>query len=95
MPVLFRSGSLTIMIWSNEGVPAEPVHIHIYYGDNVQQSDKFWLSKNGYFVPCKSNKHLNSRVTQKMIDSFINHGGVEYLKNEWVSRFGSIRFFDE
>ncbi len=29
MPVVFRSGSLKFYLYSNEGDPREPIHIHV------------------------------------------------------------------
>lgn len=96
MPELFRNGSLSIFIWSNEGVPLEPIHIHIGYGDASNDSDKFWLSKDGYFVPDKSNKCIKQKVAQKLIDSFILVGGIGNLTEMWISKFGvdNVCYFD-
>ena len=32
MPQIFRIGSYIVYFWSNEGIPLEPVHVHIAEG---------------------------------------------------------------
>ena len=32
MPQIFRIGTYTVYFWSNEGVPLEPIHVHIAEG---------------------------------------------------------------
>lgn len=97
MPELYRSGSLVLFVWSNEGVPTEPIHVHICYKDGRHNSDKFWLSKDGYFVPDKGNSVIKQRVAQNVLTSFIAGGGVSKLEEQWKRSFGSssIRYFDE
>ncbi len=95
MPVLFRSGSLVIYYWSNEGIPTEPVHVHISYNGEPSTADKFWLSKDGYFVPDKKNKNIKQKIASRMLDSFISTGGIDNLVEAWRERFHDVRYFDE
>ncbi len=95
MPVLFRSGSLVIYYWSNEGIPTESVHVHVSYNGEPNTADKFWLSKDGYFVPDKKNKCIKQRTAYRVLDSFISTGGIANLIEAWRCRFGDIRYFDD
>ena len=40
MPVVLRIDGLKFMFYSNEGIPLEPIHIHVQSGRNEA---KFWL----------------------------------------------------
>ena len=40
MPVVFRYKGYRFFFYSNEGVPREPLHVHVRKGDAVA---KFWL----------------------------------------------------
>jgi hypothetical protein len=40
MPVVLRYKGYTFFFFSNEGVPREPLHIHVRHGDATA---KFWL----------------------------------------------------
>ena len=30
MPQLFKIGNYWVYFWSNEGIPVEPVHVHVF-----------------------------------------------------------------
>ncbi len=32
MPQIFKIGSYTVYFWMNEGIPLEPVHVHVAKG---------------------------------------------------------------
>lgn len=40
MPVVFRYRGCRFFFYSNEGVPKEPLHVHVQKGEAVA---KFWL----------------------------------------------------
>lgn len=40
MPEVFRRGGLRFFFYSNEGVPREPVHVHVR---RARDEAKFWL----------------------------------------------------
>lgn len=46
MPQLFRIGSYIIYYWVNEGVPLEPVHVHVSDGKPSENGTKIWITKN-------------------------------------------------
>ena len=41
MPVVFRHNGYRFFFYSNEGIPREPLHIHVRKGGAVA---KFWLA---------------------------------------------------
>lgn len=44
MPQLFRIGPYIVYFWSNEGIPQEPVHVHIVDGKPTANATKFWIT---------------------------------------------------
>ena len=46
IPQIFRIGSYIIYIWSNEGLPTEPIHVHISEGPPSKNATKVWITKN-------------------------------------------------
>ena len=85
MPKLFSFGGLNIFIWTSEGRPLEPIHVHVSQGDMHPGSPKFWLSKDGYFVAAGSYKGY--RKMYSALEKFIERGGVNILKSNWVRTF--------
>lgn len=96
MPKLFDYFGKNYFIWSDEGNPTEPIHIHISNGSTgYENSDKFWLSKYGYFVPANDNKVFKSRESRRLIKVITNDADLCKLKEAWMQRFQNIRYFDE
>lgn len=45
MPQIFKIGGYIVYIWSDEGCPTEPVHVHISREDLQIMLQKFGLQK--------------------------------------------------
>ena len=43
MPILFRVKGYSFFFYSNEGIPREPIHVHVRRGGD---SAKIWLQPN-------------------------------------------------
>ena len=41
MPQLFKIGRFIVYFWSNEGMPGEPIHVHIAEGRPSADATKF------------------------------------------------------
>lgn len=41
MPQLLRFGPYRVYFWSNEGLPLEPVHVHVSDGMHMQMQPKY------------------------------------------------------
>ena len=45
MPQIFKIGSFWVYFWSNEGVPLEPVHVHVSEGMPAANATKIWITR--------------------------------------------------
>lgn len=86
MPTLFNYGPYKVFIWSNEGDPPEPIHIHVAKGVPRSSSPKFWLTSYGVFKPA-DNSYEDMRKMLIAIEKFIGNGGVKKLKDYWIEVF--------
>lgn len=46
MPQIFRFGSYTLFFWSNEGIPLEPVHVHVAVKSPSRNSTEIWITRD-------------------------------------------------
>lgn len=47
MPQVFKIGAYLVYFWLNEGMPLEPIHVHIAEGTPVQNGTKIWITQKG------------------------------------------------
>lgn len=47
MPQIFRIGPYIVYFWSNEGMPLEPIHVHIAQGRASGNATKIWITSTG------------------------------------------------
>ena len=77
-----------IYFWINEGIPLEPVHVHVAKGKPTPSATKIWLTKEG----CKL-EHNNSEIPPKDLKAlleFINENKSTVI-NVWLNRFGEAK----
>jgi len=87
MPQVFRIGAYVVYFWSNEGVPLEPVHIHVSEGVPQENSTKIWITKAGKCVQCNN----NSRIPLKTLRNIMQI--IEARSDDVIDKWQ--RFFDE
>lgn len=91
MPRIFRISNYIVHFWSNEGVPLEPVHIHISKGKPNAYSTKIWITKDG---KCKLANN-NSKIPDFQLNTIMKLIEVQYIdeiKEKWIERFDEITF---
>lgn len=80
MPVVFRYKGYRFFFYSNEGVPLEPLHIHVRRGSSVA---KLWLEP----MPEVAESYgLSARELRELIDVAVDHE--EEIKRYWDEHFG-------
>ena len=47
MPQIFKIGAYLVYFWANEGIPLEPIHVHVSTGTPSANSTKIWITKAG------------------------------------------------
>ena len=45
MPQVFKVGVYLVFLWFAEGVPLEPIHVHVSEGVPSQNATKIWITK--------------------------------------------------
>lgn len=90
MPQVFRIGTYIIHFWSNEGLPLEPIHVHISKGKPSAYSTKVWLLQDGECV-VEDNKNSIPSFQLKYILELIKVRRNE-IEELWLERFGGITY---
>ena len=65
MPQLFRIGPYIVYFWPNEGIPQEPVHVHIVDGKPTANATKFWITRSGKTILANNNGSSGTPVGRK------------------------------
>lgn len=91
MPQLLRIGPYSIYFWSNENDPLEPVHVHVSEGRASANATKFWITSTGRAILSNNNSKIPERIL-KRLTRIIEANSIEIV-NEWLNRFGEIRYF--
>lgn len=91
MPKLFKIGGYWIYIWSNEGEPLEPVHIHVSEGKPEKDATKIWITRAGKCLKC----HNKSRIPDQVLNNMMRmiELRVDYIEEKWIEHFGEITYF--
>lgn len=91
MPQIFRIGPYSIYFWSNEGDPLEPIHVHISEGRATNTATKLQITSTGKVIVCNNNSQIPDKILRKLIRT-IEANSTEII-DEWLNRFGDIRYF--
>ena len=67
MPQIFRIGPYLIYFWTNEGVPLEPVHVHISEGIPSSNATKVWITKVGKCLLYNNNFQIPNCVLRNIL----------------------------
>lgn len=62
MPVVFRYGAFRVFFYSNEGIPREPIHVHVRQGD---AEAKVWLDPE---VAIAESRRFNARTLGEILE---------------------------
>ena len=80
MPVVFRHNGYRFFFYSNEGIPREPLHIHVRKGGAVA---KFWLAP---FPEVAESHGLSAHELHELLDVAVQHR-LE-IERYWNEYFG-------
>ena len=88
MPQIFKIGSYTVYFWMNEGIPLEPVHVHVAKGIPSKNATKIWITKHGKCLLCNN----NSKIPKKTLNTIIKiiEAQSSYIIQFWFSTFNQI-----
>ena len=91
MPQVFKIGSYRVYFWSNEGVPLEPVHVHVSDGNPTENATKIWLTKNGKTLLCHNKSKIPGHVLNDICDVLETQFFI--ITSKWQEYFHKISFY--
>ena len=91
MPQVFKIGSYWVYFWTNEGLPLEPVHVHVAEGSPVENGTKIWITQKGKTLLANNNSRIPP-VTLRNIMRIIETRSDEII-SKWTAYFGTPRFY--
>lgn len=91
MPQVFKIGSYWVFFWANEGMPREPIHVHIAEGRPVENATKVWITRSGNCLLANNNSNI-PKTALKNIMRIIEARGVEII-NKWIDFYGDVEFY--
>lgn len=80
MPVVFRYKGYRFFFYSNEGMPREPVHVHVRTGSSEA---KLWL---GPAVHVASSVGFDATTLRELVD--VANGNRALIERAWHEYFG-------
>lgn len=91
MPQIFRIGSYIVYFWSNEGMPLEPIHVHIAEGRASANATKVWITSTGHTLLSNNNSKIAPKILHGIL-RMIEANSVEII-DRWTEQFNDRTFF--
>ena len=91
MPQIFRIGSYIVYFWSNEGMPLEPVHVHIAEGRASANATKVWITRSGHTLLCNNNSQVPQHILNGIM-RMIEANSAEIIER-WTDQFVELSFY--
>jgi hypothetical protein len=91
MPQLYSFGRYVIYFWVNEGMPTEPVHVHVNEKRPSKDGTKIWISSKGGSLVCHNRSKISERVLHQLC-RFVEANSEDIIKR-WNQEFGEAMFY--
>lgn len=91
MPQVFKIGSYWVYIWTNEGDPLEPIHVHVSEGAPSKNATKVWITSAGKTYLSNNNSRIPPK-TLRNIMRIIEARSSEIIAM-WEDYFGEISYY--
>ena len=91
MPQIFKIGKYTIYFWANEGIPVEPVHVHVSEGKPTATATKIWITSDGRCLMCHNNSKIPDRILRNIED--VIEARINDIIETWRKIFGEVKFY--
>ena len=91
MPQVFKIGTYLVFLWFAEGVPLEPIHIHVCEGVPNQNATKIWITKSKKAFICHNKSKIPSHklnIIMKVIEA-----RADEIIEKWKEYFGQISYY--
>jgi hypothetical protein len=91
MPQVFKIGSYLVYFWIHEGMPLEPIHVHVAEKVPIQNATKIWITRNGRCIVSNNASRIPERQLRIIMDVIeVRHKEIEKL---WINKFGRITYY--
>ena len=91
MPQIFKLGRYLVYFWVNEGLPLEPIHVHVAAFKPQKNATKIWITRSGNCLLCNNNSKIPPRELRYLI------AAIEAYSNDiidlWTKTFGEVSFY--
>ena len=91
MPQVFKIGSYLVYFWVNEGLPTEPIHVHIAEGVPTANATKIWITRAGKCILANNHGHIPEKALNNII-AMIEADSDDIIAM-WEKRFGEVEFY--
>ena len=91
MPQIFKIGSYVIYFWSDEGLPSEPVHVHVAPVKPIPNGTKIWITKAHRCIVAHNKCKIPSHILNDIIS--IIEIQADSICEEWKKHFESISYY--
>lgn len=91
MPQIFRIGSYIVYIWSDEGLPAEPVHVHISEGRPSSNATKIWITRKHRCIVANNNSRIPAHILNDILS--LIELRADFICLKWQEHFNGISFY--
>lgn len=91
MPQVFRIGPYAVYFWANEGMPIEPVHVHVSMGTPQSNATKIWITSAGKSYLCNNNSNIPPKTLRNIMRMIEARSAA--IIAQWNDYFGEVRFY--
>jgi len=91
MPQLFRVGSYIIYFWISEGIPLEPVHVHIAQVRPRPDATKIWITRSGNCLVQNNKSGIPERELRYLVRIIESRSA--FIIGKWLDTFHEISYF--
>ena len=82
----------TVYFWSNEGLPLEPVHVHVSDGMPHADATKIWITQSKRaMIANPHDKRIPSKILNRLVEMI--EAQSEDIISAWIERFGEIEYY--
>ncbi len=92
MPKVMKLFGYGVYFWSNEGVPLEPIHIHVSK-DLHKNATKIWILENGTVKLENNNDEIASKDLKRILKAVSVFS--DEIIEKWKNNFGEISFYND
>ena len=91
MPQIFKIGQYLVYFWVNEGLPLEPVHVHVAEVRPQKNATKIWITKAGKCLLCSNTSQIPERDLRYLMEVIEAYS--DDIVALWRKTFGEVKYY--